>query len=1639
MSDFSILAKRAGRNLVQSGTPSLRSRLQIGSALVGASMALISPAMAFGGPECGPAVGGAVTCTGAYGTGVTYFAGGQDDLTLNIDRTATVTTTATADSGVYVSTGQGVLSINQNGVVLTAGDEAHGLSGLAWGGDVFITNTGDVTTNGVGAFGVVATAAGGDRTITNSGRIATTGRDSAGVYVVSQDGEVSVVNEAGGTVSAAGVNGSGILGVSILGDVKLENHGQVTTAGPQANAIGGYVYDGRLSLISTGGVTTNGEGSAGVVLQNFGGDIIAEVGSVTVNGANGIGVSILNTSAGSVVLTTSGAISAAGVGSEGIAAASNGGSVSITNNADITADELGIVSRAATTLDITNSGAITTTAGNGYAIAGHSTADGPVRIVNTGSASTAGMFAIALKGDNQAGVVAIDNQGSVSTIGELAMGIQGKTVSGAVTLTNGVGGLVTTHGGMSSGLRSESETGVGAIGNQGSVSTGGYQAYGLEGQTVSGSLTLTNGVGGVVTTTGVAASGLYAQTDGGDAILGNQGSVSTSGYQAHGLEARTNSGSLTLTNGADGVITTSGLFGSGLKAESKSGLISVDNQGVVTTTGEGGHGIEIATARMDPALAERGDVALVSRGQITTSGVRATGVLVQTVTGDITADIGAVSTGGEDSDAVSLWTTSGDVALVASGVLSTEGANSDAVMVSTITGKIDVNNRATVRTAGDNSMGLYAQAESGSITIVNTGAVSTSGFESDAIRAQAQGDVTISTVAVATTGERSAGVSASSFSGVARVIASGPLTTGGDGVFASTVFGSVDVLALGAISTTGVFGNGVRAASDSGDISINAEGTITTAGSDANAVFVENYTGKTTVLTKGALSTSGDDADGISVYGGGDVSITTAAITTTGYSADAIRARSENGTAKIVALGLISTSDHNSDGVDVNSYTGDVDVTVGAIATRGDNASGVEADSDDGVVRIVSTGAITTEGEESYGIDADGGGGIAIDAHAISTLGVNAHGVMARSGGNASVIRVNSVSAAGLGSYGVDVSSEVGDMTVAAGVVRAADTAIRAMSGEGDIAVSTTGAVTSAAAGAIHASTTEGAVVLDIGAASVLTSGVPAVLPVAFNAGAFGPASVAAPGVSTVFAEGRTVTINNAGVINQGEQAAISARGQTTLNNSGRITGSLDFGGGDDVVHNSGRFILSGVSDFGGGGDLFRNTGEVTVAGLVSLRNLERFVNAGTITMANGRTGDVLSIAGDYVGQAGRLVLDVDAGAAGGPRHDQLVVGGSASGTTTIVLNYSNNALLKPGAVLKLVDAAGGSAPGAFTLAGETDNIGFIRYGLRHDAAADDFFIAVTEGDAVFRAMKLNEGAQALWRQSAEAWSSHIAALRDPSEDGAARRVWGQIHRASDKRQEILARPDQAVSLSYDQDHHGGQMGLDLGRIGDTGVTYGVTGGYVDSEMRFRDTADRADYRGFNLGTYAGLRHGRYFINALAKHDWFDVKSRSVTAGYEETLDGRGYGLQLETGVRLNGEIEARTFFFEPAVSLAYSRTDLDALATQGAVIDFEALDGLRARAGARLGGATAVAQGQVAYYLGAHFVQELAGEGGVRFTSGAADSAFENEVVDAFGQYQLGVTFTSKTGLTGFAEARADSGDDYRNYTGRIGVRVAF
>lgn len=1553
----------------------LRSRLQIGSALVGAAVALTSPALAFAPDECGAVVNGEVTCMGPHASGAVYNnVGALTPLTINIAPGASMATMMNSDHAVFAITSDRDLSINQDGVVSTSGADASGIRVDAYGGAVSVANTGTLTTSGFNAYGVIATAGGGDRTITNSGHITTSGSNSSAVIATSQDGAVTVINAAGGTISTVGSNSLGIAATSVVGDVLIENHGSVATTGLASNAVSGVAYDGDLTLTSTGAVTTSGVNSVGVVLQNFGGDITAVIGSVSANGDNNLGISAANFSTGSVDLTTSGIISAMGVDGDGITAFSNGGSVKITNNADILAHSLGIASRAATRLDITNSGDIQTFSGNAYAIDGHSTA-GPVTIVNAGRASTIGIFATGIKAANQTGAIVVDNQGLVSTSGFMATAVHAKTDSGAITLKNGAAGQVTTLDQHSAGLHAES---------------------------LSGAIT-----------------------------IDNDGAVSTSGFQGTGLDAKTVSGDITLTNAATGNITTAGGSAVGIRAESQTGAISITNQGIISATGGNAYGISAETADAG------GDISLISHGAVSTTGDFATAIRLQALQSDIRAEVSSVSTTGSDSDAVNLWTLTGDVTLDASGTLATSGADSDAILASTQSGTVQVNSAAAITTTGDSSSGISAQASSGTVSVVSTGAITTTGNDSYGVAAQSENDVTISAAAV-TTGGSGAALHAHSLSGIAKIVANGLITTTGDygdGVHAIGNSGSVDILTLAAISTSGENGNGVRAGSDSADIAITTAEAVTTTGDFANAILAESDSGKITILAKAPVSTSGENADAIDASSAGDISVTTATVTTSGYSSDAINVNGDGDLVTIIAQGLISTSGDYSEGIDARNDTGDLNVTVGSVTTTGADSSGLDLYAD-GIARVVSTGAITTEGSEAHGVDVNGGGGIFIDVNSVSTLGQDSDGVLASSNSNTATIKVNSVSATGYGSRGVNVSSEVGDMFVTAGAVSAHDQAIRASSGEGDITVSTTGRITSTNAEAILATSQDGDVALNIGAASVLTSGVRSI----------NPASVAPKsmrGVSTIYAEGETVLINNAGTINRGEESTIAAQGEVTLNNSGLITGNVEFGAGDDVVNNTGRFVLSGFSDFGGGSDRFVNTGLVTMQGHATLARLERFVNAGTINLADGRVGDVLTISGDYVGMDGRLVLDMDAGATGGPAYDQLVVGGSATGTTTITLNYKTAAQLKPGAVLKLVDAAGGSAAGAFTMADETTNIGFARYGVRHDVAADDFFIAVTEGDAVFRTLKLNEGAQTLWRQSADAWSAHTAALRDPSQAASDRRVWGQVYGAADKRDETLIRAgngvDQTVDLSYTQDHVGGQMGVDLGVIGATGVTYGLTGGYVDSTLEFKDKADSADYKGLNLGAYAGVQRGRYFVNALAKYDLIDIQARSTTAGYDEDLDGRGYGLQVETGARFNGKIETQAFFFEPVVSLAYSRTDLDALASQGAVIDFEALDGLRAKAGARLGGAGSVAQGQIGYYLGAHLVQELAGEDGVRFTSGAADSAFANTAVDAYGQYQLGVTFTSKTGLTGFIEAKADAGEDYRNYTGRIGVRVSF
>jgi len=1162
---------------------------------------------------------------------------------------------------------------------------------------------------------------------------------------------------------------------------------------------------------------------------------------------------------------------------------------------------------------------------------------------------------------------------SSDAVVQAAVGSVGIAVTGnAGKITVESDGRVTTVGDNNSAVSARSDTDAVAVTNTGIISTAGQSSIGIVASSPGGDVTVTNS--GTIATTGDAGHGINAESLSGKVTVTNSDSVTTTGVSAHAIWAQNDQGDVVVSN--SGNISTTGEDAGAIQAGSNAGNVTVTSTGTVSTVD--GTAIYAGTGGTGKVMV---DVSSVSAG----GGGRA--INASSADGEIHVKVGSASTTSEEGPAVDMRSTNGKLTLEA-GTLTTSGGASPGVYAYTDTGTIDLKANSIV-THGNDAYGINASTNSGAIDI-DVGTVTTAGRWSTAVYANSNsGAVTVNARGtISTAGDHSDGLAAVSIDGDVKITANDVKTTGeeSNAVYASTTSGSITIDAFGAISSSGISADGMSASSDTGSVKINA---------------------------RGAITTSGEDGEGIYARSANDVTITTADVTTAGRISDAILARTETGKLTVIANGTISTTGDSSEGIDLLSESGNIDVAAGTVLTRGERSTGIEVESVTGAVRVVA-GSVVTEGEDSAGITAIGGAGATVIVDSVSVSGNSADGIDISDSAQVD-LKVRNLKVTGEGGDGIIAHIASGKVNIDVGNIHVRDgRAISAEARGGDTTLQITGKVQGYAEEVAYAGSTGDTHVSILAGAEVSS----------FDGDR-----------TALYASGANVLIENAGFLSATSVPTLIAHGDNgaTLINSGTIVGSARFGFENDLVVNSGTFKLSGTSKFWDGDDLFKNTGTVSLLDSATLDNLERFENSGLVTMANGHAGEVLTLSGDYVGAKGRLVLDLNA-ASGGVTHDQLVLGGKASGSTIIALNTLRSGTLLPGRTLTLVDAAGGSAAGAFTLAPESVNSGFSHYGLGYDAVGDDFVITAAEGLGLFQTLKINEGAQALWRQSADAWSARTAAVRDPARNaGEPSRIWAQFYSSADERDQSYTAAAGAFDISYRQKHVGGQFGADLGEIG--GVTYGLTGGYVASGLRFATTKDRTDYDAFNLGAYAQGQWGNIFVNALAKYDMFGARIDSVTGGFSEKLDGRAYGLQLEAGARF-GSAE---LYIEPVASLAYSRTDLDTLAAIGATVDFASADSLRGKIGARFGGQTTLPAGVATYYLGAHLVNEFQGKGGVRLDTGSLTSSLVNDPVGPYGQLQLGATLTSGNGLTTFVEGAASAGSSYQNYGGRLGIRLAF
>ena len=429
--------------------------------------------------------------------------------------------------------------------------------------------------------------------------------------------------------------------------------------------------------------------------------------SVTTGGSSAPGV-YGATNSKIVTINNGGAVSANGTGSPAISAFAYSGSIVISNtgsasSASNTVSTIqGFVDTGTGTLQITNSGSVTSGA--------------------TGGAYTVGISA----GTNSTGAITITNamNGTITTKGDQGSdGIQvfsTNTATNPTTVINNYG-TITTQGLHSNAFNGTGNVGIDVSGgttvtitngSHGTISTAGNGSTGINVFDTS-NITITNAGG--ITTQAAGAVGVYSS--GGLTTIVNSGNITTHGAGgSHGIFAYSSSNSVSVTNTGTGTITISG-SGDGIVADnvSGSGTLYANNAGTITVQGDNNRGITAVGTGATP-------ITIVNLGTIKTYGASSYGIRFNQTsggTGLVTINsTGTVKTYGSGASGIAGPTSAiaANVAITANNVIAS-GANASAIAFTT-TGT------ATVTTTG---------TISGTVTGITIGAASTTLANSGAI------------------------------------------------------------------------------------------------------------------------------------------------------------------------------------------------------------------------------------------------------------------------------------------------------------------------------------------------------------------------------------------------------------------------------------------------------------------------------------------------------------------------------------------------------------------------------------------------------------------------------------------------------------------------------------------------------------------------------------------------------------------------------------------------------------------------------------------------------------------------------------------------------------------------------------------
>jgi hypothetical protein len=1420
-------------------------------------------------------------------------------------------------------------------------------------------------------------------------------------------------------------------------------------------AIGALFLTPQDLTVNLGLVQTSGDYSTGVRALGDG-NVSINIAEVQTSGAFSLGLYAGTMSASAPADTTislsSGMVSTQGQYSPGIEVINPHGSTTISSGEVMTSgvSSKGIYSQASGGITIT-SGMVQTQGDNSTGIT--ALTDGGDISVLSGPVNTAGNHSAAIYAstvtsptDGNASM-SVTSSGTLVTHGQDSNTIDVRNTHGDVTVS---AENTITYGAQSNGIFTQA-SGNATVSAQ-FAQTGGEGSSGVT-VVADGAISI-NLVGAQTTgdqSAGIAASTLTLPTAGNVPMSVSATSVTTFGQNSNAIDVRNTHGDVTVNAGglvtygpnSDSVYTVS----SGNVAinaqylatwgDNSQAIVGVANHGNITITGD-----TIFTNGMQShgiAAAATGDVT-ISSSKIVTQGVGADGIYSVAGSGHTTIDAGSIQTQADGAAGIFAQSVAGQVDIAANSI-QTSGPSSPAIAISTESGASNVTvNSITLN--GTDSFGILVQ--SGPIICQYQTAVCT---QKKYHQYYYGGAVTLNIGNILATGNYETAVLAES--SITTLTLSGDLTAlgkGSEGIKLTSYAGdrtigeyNVDstkgattIHNLGSIATDGfgiqAFGGGGVTVDGGGDVK-----TYNSAdGSDASAIEVFTNDHALTVQQHD-IHTYGRNSAGIeasiSNYGKGglgephDINISIHELTTAGDLSPGILAlnHTPDGAVNITLSGDLTTTGYGSGGVTIlGGATGTVNLNVQNIATTGTHSSAISVYGADQTISV--GGAITTAGNASHGVYALGNTLNLNVVGPIKASGIDSDGIVAQMTGDVT-IAAPSVVATGYAGNGILVSGD--NINLTAGTTESYNANAIVAEGGTSTNVTISGPTLGGYNGAIIAG---GQVHVAVGPNAEIAGGVNGLV-----LEAAGPAKGDGSSNAPV-----SIIVDNAGVITGVDGYAIAVpQGVATINNTGRVIGAVTFSDGGDTFNNTGTFIPTGVSDFGAGTDVLNNTGIIgvgtgsTTATVVALNNLETLNNSGLIEMRNGHTGDVLSISGNYVA-SGNAKLGIDVGAT---TADQLVIGGTATGKTQLLLQGLSNATSRLAAPMVLIKAAGGSDPAAFTLP-KTD-FGLIHYSLKY-VDGTGYGLDATAGAPVYHALYVSEGAEDMWRKSADAVTDELTSMRDApgSAESPTGRVWGLAYGASDSKSNSDLTD---IDVKTRQDVSGVQFGADLTRneTGSDRFSFGFTGGYAESNANFEASPEKAKITTLNFGSYLSLSHGHYFFDALGSVAQNSIELNDPVNQFDSTFSGTTYGLKTELGMRLGGGM----FTYEPLATLSYDRSTTNNLTAMDQTIVFDPSETLRGTLGLRIAGKFKLSSGGgISYYASAAAVHDFLGENHAEFVSGALTQNLLDDDRSGFGrQVTLGATYQTARGTTFEATASGTYTKGYSSVSGRLGLRYRF